>query len=120
MLLYDELVGVAFANGSFSNFPVPIAGASASNITAIPRVLTPLATEASASTGKWTVTVENTGLVGSGFAVKNTPQGMRVEPESFWMDASSPAFELNVTGAAGCATLAATSAGNLEARFCVA
>lgn len=119
VLVNDDLVGVAFANGSFSNFPVPIAGTAASNLTAIPRVLTPRAAAIGAIDNNWTVTVENSGLVGAGFVVKNAPSGMHVSPDNFWMDASSPTIDLSVTGTAGCATLAATSAGNLETRFCV-
>ena len=120
MLAYDDLVGTAFANGSFTNFPVPIAGTAAANLTAIPRVLTPLATNVGAMANTWTVTVENAGLVGAAFAIKNAPSGMRVVPDNFWVDAASPPINLNVSGMGGCASLVATSAGNLEARFCVA
>eukprot|EP01050_Picozoa_sp_SAG11_P014368 SAG11_NODE_1763_length_4297_cov_42.993176_1_plen_129_part_00 len=119
VLANDDIVRVAFANGSFRNFPVPIAGTAASNLTAMPRVLTPRATAIGAIDNKWTVIVENSGLVGAGFVVKHAPSGMHVSPDNFWMDASSPTIGLSVTGTGGCATLAATSAGNLEARFCV-
>jgi hypothetical protein len=112
--------GVAIANGSFTNFPVPIGGSMAAKCDCDPERPHANGDDTRHKCGVGGAIVENVGLAGAGFVVSSETPAMCIHPAAMWMDATSGAIHvaLNVTGTAGCGNLAAMSAGDLTARFC--
>eukprot|EP01051_Picozoa_sp_SAG22_P014584 SAG22_NODE_1791_length_3568_cov_2.469876_1_plen_1083_part_10 len=132
--VYDELQNVALSSGSFSGFAKfssgPGAGCIAgfkgpgckrvANITAVPRVLTPLVLRPDGG-GPWRVLVENVGLISGHFKVVQQDRGLSVSPSQWEMALASSPVVLTVSGDSGCASIAsADDAATPAARFCVA